>query len=81
MSLKALSIYLGVSMHSVRHPATGLHLISIQAPELEFFFKKGAANVCWVVKFTSPEKEKGKKLILSPEGGRVQVFVLFYLWV
>ena len=43
-------------MHCVSHPATGLHLIRVQAPELELFFKQGTAYVSWIVKLSSPER-------------------------
>ena len=48
--------YLCVSVHRVSHPTTGLHLISVQAPELELFFKQGTAYVSWVVKLSRPER-------------------------
>lgn len=37
----------------VGHPTAWFHLVGIQAPVLEFLFKEGATDVCWVVKFAS----------------------------
>ena len=38
----------------VGHPAAGLHLVGVQAPELELLFKQRAAHVGRVVEFASP---------------------------
>jgi hypothetical protein len=46
--------YLRISVHCVRHPTTGLDLIGIQAPELEFFFEERAADVRRIVKLAGP---------------------------
>lgn len=46
---------LRVPVDAVGAPAAGLHLVGVQAPELELFLEEGAADVCWVVKLSSPE--------------------------
>lgn len=40
---------------SVGHPAAGLHLVGIQAPEFQFLFEEGAAHVRRVVKLPRPK--------------------------
>ena len=41
------------TVRCVSHPTAGLHLVRIETPELEFFFKKRSTNVRWVVQFAS----------------------------
>ena len=38
----------------VRHPAAGLHLVGIEAPEFEFFLEEWSAHVRWVMQFARP---------------------------
>ena len=47
-----ISINLCVSMLSVCHPTAWFHLIGIEAPELEFFFKEWPTNVGRIVQFS-----------------------------
>lgn len=39
-------------MYGVGHPATGLDLVGVEAPEFQFLFEQRAAHVRRIVKFT-----------------------------
>ena len=45
---------LGVPVGGVGHPAAGLHLVAVQAPELQLLLKQRAAHVRGVVELAGP---------------------------
>lgn len=55
-------------MYAVRGPATWLHLIRVQAPELQLFLEQGAADICRVMQLSGTEGGEGEKSV----GGMVK---------
>lgn len=51
-------------MYTVRGPAAWFHLVRVESPKLQFFFKQRAADVGGIMKFSgSCENEKRNKCI------------------